>query len=1040
MFGNAFYRNPRLLVLTILLIVVAGSSAFSLLARREDPELTPRFALITTPYPGAPAARVEALVTEKIEDALREHEEIKEMFSTSRAGISAVQVELHDHIDDVQPIWSRLRDELDRVAQQLPDEAGKPDLDDRNVDAFAMIVALRWSGTPPPPLNVMQRLAEQLEDVARDVPGTKETRLFGDAQEEVRVEIDPARIASLGMTPTEVAAVVRNTDSKVSAGQLRHEQATLLIEVSGEIDSLSRLRRTPLRYGKDGAVVRLGEIARIERGRADPPGEIALIDGQPAIALGILMERGQRIDRWATALRARLDTFGAALPAGVELDLLFDQSVYTEKRFSSLLSNLMLGGLFVFLVVLFMMGWRSALLVGVSLPLSALMVLTGMRMLGLPIQQMSVTGLIIALGLLIDNAIVMVDEVRHRLMEGEVPGAAVINSSRTLALPLLGSTLTTTLAFMPLVLMPGPAGEFVGSIGITVILAIVSSFLLALTVVPALTGMMGACWQRSEEGSRKSSLLRDGFNNERLATWYRNVLGALFRRPVVAILFSLALPVFGFVVAGQLEEQFFPPTDRDQFEIAMRLPPQSSIQQTEAVARRARELLLRHDRVRNVHWFIGTSAPKFFYNMLEGEDGTPSFAQAYVQLDRAGDLPGLLNELQDDLDRQLPEAQFLVRQLEQGPPFAAPVELRVYGPDPEVLFELGEKLRAELVVVPGVTHTRATLADGNPKLKFATDEIEVNTAGFDHRTIAARLEASLEGTLGGSMIEGTEELPIRVRIAGSNRGSLERIASLELLARDRRSWVPLRALGSMEVVPELSDLPRRNGQRVNTVQGFVRVGLLPSKVLSVFSERIADFPLPPGYRTEFGGEAAERDEAVGNLMASVGLLVVLMIATLVLTFHSFRVAALIGFVAVLCVGLSLAAIWAFGYPFGFMGIVGTMGLVGVAINDSIVVLAALRESPGARRGEIDATRDVVVRSTRHVLATTLTTIAGFIPLLLDGGLFWPPLAVSIAGGVAGATLLALYLVPTCWILMRRSSAETKAVQMESVPVPEPVMA
>ncbi len=1039
MFGSVYFRNPRLLVLTIVLIVVAGLSAFSLLARREDPEVTPRFAFITTLYPGATAARVEALVTDKIEDAMREHEEIKEMFSTSRAGISIVQVELHDHIDVVQPIWSRLRDELDRVARRLPAEAGRPDLDDRNMDAFAVILALRWSGEPPPPLAVMQRLAEGLEDAVRDVSGTQETRLFGDAPEEVRVEIDPARLAALGMTPSEVAAVVRNTDAKVRAGQLRHERATLLIEVEGEIDSLSRLRRTPLRYGNSGAVVRLGEIARIERGRADPPGEIALVDGQPSIVLGILMERGYRIDHWATAIRARLATFEAGLPSGIELDLLFDQSKYTQERFDSLLSNLMLGGLFVFLVVFFMMGWRSALLVGIALPLSALMVLAGMRMLDMPIEQMSVTGLIIALGLLIDNAIVMVDEVRHRLMEGEVPGAAVLNAGRTLALPLFGSTLTTTLAFMPLILMPGPAGEFVGSIGATVILAIGSSFLLALTVVPALTGLMGAGWQRGHQDGKKTSLLRDGFNSQRLSDWYRNALGALFRRPVLAILFCLALPVLGFVVAGQLKEQFFPPTDRDQFEIAMRLPPQSSIQQTEAVARRARAVLLRHKRVEHVHWFLGTSAPKFFYNMLEGEDGTPSFGQAYVQLDRAGDLEGLLNDLQDALDRELPEAQFLVRQLEQGPPFRAPVELRIFGPDPEQLIELGEKLRAELALVPGVTHTRSTLADGNPKLKFETDEIKVNAAGFDHRTIAARLEASLEGTLGGSMIEETEELPIRVRIAGSNRGNLERIASLELLGRDHRSWVPLRAIGSMRVVPELSDLPRRNGQRVNTVQGFIRIGLLPSTVLADFSKRIAEFPLPPGYRTEFGGEAAERDEAVGNLTASVGLLIVLMIATLVLSFQSFRVAALIGFVAVLCVGLSLFSIWVFGYPFGFMGIVGTMGLVGVAINDSIVVLAALRESPGARRGEVDATRDVVVRSTRHVLATTLTTIAGFIPLLLDGGLFWPPLAVSIAGGVAGATLLALYLVPVCWILMRRSTAEVKATHLQTVPVPEPAL-
>jgi multidrug efflux pump subunit AcrB len=1024
--GHLFFRNPRLLLLALALIVVAGLAAYELLPRREDPELTARFAIVTTPYPGATADRVEALVTEKLEEALRERDEIQLLQSSSRPGISIIQIELRDAIDDVAPVWSRLRDEIERV--ELPQGVGRPDLDDRNVDAFAMIVGFRWRGAGEVPLNIMQRLAEQLEDRMRSLPGTKETRIFGASPEEIRVEVDPARLASLGLTPSSVADAVKATDSKVSAGQLRHAESNLLIEVEGELDSLARLRRTPIRYGEDGTVIRLGEIATIERGRADPPEEIALLDGEPGISVGVFMQRGQRIDRWAGAARAELEAFRARLPGGVELELLFDQSVYTERRFGNLLGNLMLGALFVFVVVLFVMGWRSALLVGIALPLSALMVLAGMRAIRLPIEQMSVTGLIIALGLLIDNAIVMVDEVRHRLQHGDDAGDAVLGAGRKLAIPLFGSTLTTVLSFMPLVLMPGPAGEFVGGIGMSVILAIVSSFLLALTVVPAMTGLMGKCWKRSPEGG----LWRDGFRSKRLANWYGEMLGGLLRRPVVAILFALALPVFGFAVAGQLEEQFFPPTDRDEFAIAMRLPPQSSIRETEAVAKQARELILRHDEVKRVHWFAGSSAPKFFYNMTEGEDGTPSFAQAYVQLDGMPASPEFLNQLQDELDRELPEAQFLVRQLEQGPPFEAPVELRLYGPDPEVLFELGEKLRAELSRIEGVTHTRSTLADGNPKLAFATDEIEVNRAGFDHRQLAARLEASLEGALGGSIIEETEELPVRVRV--KERGDLDRIASLELLGNDGRSWVPLRALGEMKVVPELADLPRRNGERVNTVQGFLRAGLLPSVVVAELQSRVGELKLPAGYHADLGGEAAERDEAVGNLMASVGLLLVLMIATLVLSFQSFRTAALIGIVATLCIGLALAAIWIFGYPFGFMAIVGTMGLVGVAINDSIVVLAALRDNEAARRGDSDAVRDVVVRSTRHVVATTLTTIAGFIPLLVDGGAFWPPLAVSIAGGVAGATVLALYFVPAAWILMRREPrTEVQGVALSPAP-------
>ncbi|MEM8885087.1 MAG: efflux RND transporter permease subunit, partial [Planctomycetota bacterium] len=532
MLGALFFRNPRLLILTLAIIVVSGLAAYNLLPRREDPQLTARFAIITTPYPGATASRVEALVTEKLEDALRERDEIKVMYSSSRPGISIIQVDLRDDIDDVDPIWSRLRDEIARVP--LPDGTGTPDLDDLDVDAFALILGFRWTGQGDAPLSIMQRLAEDLEHRLRNVSGTKETRLFGISPEEVRVEIDPARLATLGLSTERVAAAVRATDSKVSAGQLRHEATNLLIEVDGELTSLDRLRDTPLRYGAGGAVVRLGEIATVERGRLDPPPEIALLDGEPGVSIGVLMQPRERIDRWSERSRAVIDEFRATLPSGVTLELLFDQSTYTERRFDNLLMNLLMGGLFVFLVVFVVMGWRSAVLVGVSLPLSALMVLSGMRLVGLPIEQMSVTGLIIALGLLIDNAIVMVDEVRHRLRDGETAGTAVRGAVDRLSIPLLGSTLTTTLSFMPLVLMPGPAGEFVGGIGLSVILAIISSFLLALTVVPALTGLLGDGKRGGQPG-----FLRNGVQSETMLARYDGVLRVLFKHPILAVLFAL---------------------------------------------------------------------------------------------------------------------------------------------------------------------------------------------------------------------------------------------------------------------------------------------------------------------------------------------------------------------------------------------------------------------------------------------------------------------------------------------------------------------
>ncbi len=273
------------------------------------------------------------------------------------------------------------------------------------------------------------------------------------------------------------------------------------------------------------------------------------------------------------------------------------------------------------------------------------------------------------------------------------------------------------------------------------------------------------------------------------------------------------------------------------------------------------------------------------------------------------------------------------------------------------------------------------------------------------------------------MLEGTEELPVRVRLANDDRSDYNRIASLSVQPARHdpggpSEFVPLETFASIELTPELATIPRRNGERVNVVQAYVTAGVLPGQVLQSFRQLLAesDFQLPAGYRFEYGGEAAERNDAVNNLMANVGPLLVIMIATLVLTFGSFRMAGIIGSVGALSAGLGLAMLWLFGYSFGFMAIIGTMGLVGVAINDSIVVLAALREDAEARLGNVNAVRDVVARSTRHVIATSLTTMAGFMPLVLAGGGLWPPLAVTIAGGVAGATLLALYFTPSAYLL------------------------
>jgi len=1034
--SNLFYRNLQLLILTICLIVVWGLSSFLSLPRMEDPELTPRSALVTTRFPGATAERVEVLVTEKVEQELLEIEEIDTLESTSRVGISTISIQLKDEVVKVDEVWSRVRNSVADVTSQLPPNALEPSFDEIDVRAKALIVALTWELDSETNYAIMRRLSEELEERLRSVAGTEKVELFGDPDEEIVVEISPSDLASLGLTAQDLSQQILRSDAKVAAGQLRSSSNELLFEVEGELDSLARISSIPIRFGDRGQFTRLGDIAQVKKGIVEPASDLALINGQPAIALGVLVESGQRLEQWAKAAKATLEEFRTQLPHGIGLQVILDQSRYVEARINGVINELLFGSVLAMSVILFMMGWKSALVVSSSLPLSALMVFGGMKVLRIPLHQISVTGIIIALGLLIDNAIVIADEVQNRLHEGMAPKKAVAQSVRHMTVPLLSSTLTTVLAFLPIALAPGGVGEFTGTIGMSAILGIVSSLVLSLTVLPALAGRLHR-WHRGQIPT-KLAWWQAGVSHPGLTQVYRWTLDRTLARPILGVALALIVPVSGFLMAPNLEQQFFPPSGRDQFYVEVELPAQAPLAQTQSKVLQARELIRRHPDVVNVHWFIGKSAPRFYYNLLGGRENSANYAQGLVQLRPNVQPRPVIQTLQGQLDRAFPQAQVVVRQLEQGPPFAAPIEVRLYGPDLERLRELGNQMRAELAQVTDVLHTRANLTEALPKLGLNVDEEQARLAGLDKTAIAQQLETSLEGSIGGSIMEDTEELPVRVRLSNLERSTLNNITSLDLLPSSnavdgKRPTIPLSALGDIQLVPDLATISRRNGERVNTVQGFITAGVLPAKVQADFKKRLADtgFQLPSGYSFDFGGEADERNTAVANMVSTVGVLGILMVATLVLTFNSFALAGLIALVALLSVGLGIGSLWLFGYPFGFTAILGIIGLIGIAVNESTVVLAALHEHPLARQGDAIAAREVVVHATRHMIATTVTDMAGFVPILFDKSGFWPPLAIIVVGGLGGTTLLALYLLPAAYLLIRRWNQQLGSIKRRS---------
>lgn len=1048
-----FYKNIRLLILSVVIILAWGFVSFQALPRQEDPELVSRIAVIQTAYPGASAERVEALVTEVIEAELSELEEIKTLDSDSRAGFSTISVTLVDAVKDAQPVWSKVRDEIGAAVPTLPQGTSSPEVIEVDTKAFSMIASLTWQLPSEPNYAILGRYAEELALLARGVSGTERVELFGDPIEEILVEVDAPTLTAVGLSPAVLAERIRTSDAKVTAGQLRSPQQNLAIEVESELETLEQIRQIPIQTD-NGQFTRLSDIAQVSRGIRQPMTDLALTSGQPAVVAGMLMESGSRIDQWGAAVRQIMTDFEAQLPQGVSLDVLFDESTYVENRITQLFSNLVVGAFLVMAVTTVSMGWRAALVVGTALPLTTFAVFGWMTIFEVPIHQMSVTGLIIALGLLIDNAIVAVNEIQMELQSGHEPLEAVVKTVNYLKVPLLASTITTVMAFMPIYLLPGGGGEFVGTIALGVILALITSLAFSLTIISALAGRLLASTERMPQqqeqnlnlrgigglwGSLKRFALKpgswwaDGISSPLMSRLYRWTLEQTMAKPLLAISLTFVLPIIGFISASSLDQQFFPAVSRDQVRVDVELPAQTAISETRERMIQARQVLLNDHNVRDVNWFVGETAPKFFYNITGKRSNQANFAQALVQLNTDENISPIIQGLQKRLDQVLPDARVLALQLEQGPPFDAPIEYRLYGPNLDELRRLGLEARQILADLPDVTYVRDDLSEALPKLGLNLDEEQARLSGLDNLAIAQQLEAYLEGAVGGSILEGTENLPVRVRLGNGDRASLDQIASLDLSvsqAGQSNGSRSTAALGDFELRPELAKIARRNEQRVNTVQAYLSAGTLPSIVLATFEQQLAekDFQLPPGYRAEFGGEKAEQETSTGNLALFFPILLMAMIVALVLSLGSFRQAAIVGGVAIGSVGMAMFALKLFGAVFGFMAIVGTLGLVGIAINDTVVVLSALNENPAAKSGDRREIVEVVSKATRHVVTTTITTIAGFVPLIMDGGPFWRPLAIAVAGGISGASLMALYFVPAVYALIYRRKWGLRVLQ------------
>jgi len=1012
-------RNSRVLILLVALLLSLGLLSFLKVPKLEDPHLNNRNGIILTPFPGAQAKRVESLVTEKLERLVSKVEEIKHINSTSRPGISSIQIELKEEVVNTEAIWSKVRDEISNAQGLLPQGAGPISFDDtRGAKAFTYLLSLSLKTELENPYPYLNRLALDLENLWRAIPGTENVQRFGVNPEEVQFDLDPSTLQSFGLSYEDIIYSIAQHNPRVPSGLVNSSKQRLLIELNGAFESLQELLEIPL--FKSGsppsqiAAIRLGDVANIKRTVADPAPRVALVNGEVSVVIGARMHHETQITSWTKKIMEAQQRYLEIHKHSIEATVLFKQLDYTSERFQDLGINLLIAVFNVTLCLFFLMGIHSALVVAFSLPLTICAVLLGFLLTDIALHQISVTGVVLALGLLIDNAIVIADEIRKFHAKGLSALESGIQAVRHLQAPLLGSTMTTVLSFMPIVLMNGNSGEFIGSIGSSVVYSLLASLLLSLTLVAAFQTMS---LERFGGKKMSSHWFYTGFQSEFLSYKARRVIRWVVSNPIKAIMIALVPSIAGFLSTPLLKHQFFPPSNRSQFQLEVRLHKNSSLEYTKKTMLAIQEHLLSKYPNLKIHMYMGDSAPSVYYNQLMRVDGDPSYAGAVLELSSLEETSRELPKIQESLNLEFPGTQIIVRRFGQGPPFESPIELRIYGFELDKLVQLGEKFQQRMGSVQDVLSTRVTLSRNQYKYQLTGENEELHRVGYGLREFAQNFQNFSAGKAAGTLMEESEEVSLRVQITKGQRESIDGLLNQRLSRGSSGEWFDPQGITKLDLESDYSSITRRDQMRCLIIYGYGRDGVLASILQNRFQRIIDESPvvLPSGYKIEFGGETEQSKNTIANLLSTVLVLSMAMILVLMLAFKSYRKVFLIACIAFLSVGIGILPIAYSSFPFGFTSVLAIAGLIGLALNDGIVVLHEIDSSNTGR--EIKGIVDAVLGCMRHVIATSATTVGGFLPLLISGDNFWGPMALIMSVGIFGATLLAIVFVPASYVLL-----------------------
>ena len=1012
-------RERSVTLFFLIAIILAGVVAFSKLGRAEDPSFTIKVLTVVTAWPGATAQEMQDQVAEPLEKRLQELRWYDRSETFTRPGLAFTTLTLRDTTPPaaVADEFYQARKKMSDEASSLPRGVVGPFVNDEYADVTFALYALKAKGEPQ---RLLAREAEQLRQRLLHVPGVNKINIVGERPERIYVQFAEERLATLGVSPRDIFDALAKQNLITPAGAIESKGQQIVVRLDGAFDDLSKIRDLPI--VTRGNTLRLSEIATVERGYEDPATFLVRSQGEPALLLGVVMREGWNGLDLGKSLKEEVAKISTELPLGMTLTPVTDQSVNIAESVDQFMHTFLEALAIVMIVSLISLGWRVGIVVAAAVPLTLAVVLVVMWATGRALDRITLGALILALGLLVDDAIIAIEVMVVKMEEGMDRIKAAAYAWSHTAAPMLSGTLVTIIGLMPVGFAKSSAGEYAGNIFWVVGFALIVSWIVAVTFTPYL-GVKMLPEIKPVEGGHHA--IYNTPNYRRL----RSLIEFAVRHKFLTCGLVGVIMAVSVVGMGSVKQQFFPTSDRPEVLVEVRMPEGASIETTTATVKKLEGWLKEQPETKIATSYIGQGAPRFFFAMAP-ELPNPAFAKIVALTPDAHAREELKHRLREAIASGLaPEASVRVTQLVFGPYTPFPVEFRITGPDPDQLYKISDEALSIMRSVPDVRQPNRDWGNRTPVLRFIPDQDRLNLIGLSPAEAAQQMQLLLSGVPITQVRENIRNVPVIARSAGENRLDPSRLSDFSLMSRSGRP-VPLDQIGHSEIRFEEPIMKRRDRTPVITIRSDINEATQPPEVSQQVFKALQPLiaSLPAGYRIEMGGNIEESLKANTALVKIFPLMVAAMLIVIILQVRSLSTMTMVMLTAPLGLAGAVPMLLIFNQPFGFNAILGLIGLAGILMRNTLILTEQIKENQAAGLDDYHAVIEATVQRTRPVILTALAAVLAFIPL--THSVFWGSMAYTLIGGTAVGTIMILLFLPALYAAWFR----IKPPRSEALPV------